>query len=113
SGASGPIAAVAPAPLDQALADGTRVRLDPAARGTLTRQASNLVRFDLTRGRAEFDVAKNPNRTFRVVAGDYEVVVLGTRFSVAYGPGDRLAVAVERGAASVGVAGREPIRLPA
>lgn len=112
--ATAPSAAIVPAaPLEQALADGTRVRLDPAARGALTRQAPNLVQFELTRGRAEFDVARDSNRTFRVVAGDYEVVVLGTRFSVAYGPGDRLAVAVERGAVSVGVAGREPIRLSA
>src|SRR3546814_18739257 len=36
----------------------------------------------LVRGRAKFDVAKDPLRTFTVVAGDKMVVATGTSFSV-------------------------------
>jgi transmembrane sensor len=36
----------------------------------------------LTSGQAEFDVAHEPNRAFRVIAGSAEIVDLGTKFDV-------------------------------
>jgi hypothetical protein len=55
-----------------------------------------LVELDLMAGGAHFDVAPNPDRTFRVNAGRVRVVVVGTRFSVDR-DGEWASVAVERG----------------
>ena len=36
----------------------------------------------LTSGQAEFEVAHEPDRAFRVIAGSAEVVAIGTQFDV-------------------------------
>jgi transmembrane sensor len=48
------------------------------------------------KGGGRFDVARNPKRTFRVVARGISVEVIGTRFAVEEGTGD-VRVSVERG----------------
>jgi transmembrane sensor len=49
----------------------------------------------LRRGRAFFDVAKNPSRPFIVAAADRRVTALGTRFQVRLGPGQMEVVLLE------------------
>jgi len=55
----------------------------------------------LTSGQAEFDVAHDPARAFRVIAGSAEVVDLGTRFDVRLEHGATVVTVVE-GQVSVG-----------
>jgi ferric-dicitrate binding protein FerR (iron transport regulator) len=67
------------------LEDGSSIVLAPGGRGRLVTDAT-AVRFELTAGRADFDVVPGQKRTFAVTAGKNEVTVVGTRFSVAYEP---------------------------
>jgi transmembrane sensor len=63
------------------LADGSRVALDGGAEiRTRLRRADR--RIELTRGRAFFDVAHDPNRPFEVTGGGHVVRALGTAFEV-------------------------------
>lgn len=98
---------------ERRLEDGTSIRLGAGTLGQLAQGEPHDVRFDLERGRAEFDVTHNRARTFRVVAGKYEVLVLGTRFSVDYDPAAGLAVSVARGVVTVAAPGRASTRLEA
>lgn len=63
------------------LDDGTRVTLDA---GTVikVRLHANRRDVELVRGQARFDVARDPERPFRVRAGDQTVTALGTIFTV-------------------------------
>ncbi len=63
------------------LADGSKVELntDTRLRASVT-SASRTVWLD--RGEAYFDVARDTNRPFVVIAGQRRITVLGTRFSV-------------------------------
>jgi hypothetical protein len=88
------------------LDDGSTIALDPDARGRLSADASE-VRFDLHAGRARFDVRPERKRSWTVSAGKNEVRVIGTRFTVRYGPADELEVEVERGLVSVQVPERK------
>lgn len=106
-----PIAHDPPGAMEQRLNDGTLIRLDARARGAITDDGPREVRFELERGRAEFDVVPNPARTFRVIAGAAEVRVLGTRFSVDYEAEGKLRVAVEAGVVAVATAGAGSTRL--
>jgi TolA-binding protein len=99
--------------LEQELADGTRLRLDPGARGLASDGEKDGVRFTLEHGRATFDVVPQNGRVFRVMAGKHSVSVLGTRFSVAFEPGGAFNVSVERGSVLVVPAEGSPIRLAA
>jgi TolA-binding protein len=101
------------APSERRLQDGTQILLDTGASGQLAQNAPEDVRFELDRGRAEFDVTPNRARRFRVLAGDYEVRVLGTRFSVEYDPAGGFAVWVTRGLVSVASPSRVPALLEA
>jgi transmembrane sensor len=87
--------------LSMALPDGSHIELDPSARIEVRERSKNRVRVELTRGRAEFDVARDPERKFVVVAGAVEVEVIGTRFFVERGDGERVRVEVERGIVAV------------
>jgi hypothetical protein len=82
--------------------DGSSIALAPGARGRLFADASS-VRFDLHHGRASFDVTHGQKRPWTVSAGKNEVRVVGTRFSVLYGPAETFEVNVERGIVSVRV----------
>jgi len=64
-----------------------RIQSDPATAFTLTRPAGGVL-VAMTRGKVALDVAKRAGRPALVVkAGDTDVVVVGTRFSVDYGDG--------------------------
>jgi transmembrane sensor len=65
------------------LPDGSRVELDAATR--LQVQFSDTARtIRLFEGQAQFSVAKDPTRPFRVQAGDRTIVAIGTVFTVEY-----------------------------
>lgn len=84
-----------------ALPDGSRLDLDADTRVRVSfyrgrRQAV------LERGRSMFEVSRNPERPFEVLAADVRVHVLGTRFSVGrsrspFAGEERVVVAVEEG----------------
>jgi hypothetical protein len=64
-----------------------RIESDPATAFTVTRPAGGVL-VTLARGRVALDVGKRGERPALVVkAGDTEVVVVGTQFSVDYGDG--------------------------
>jgi transmembrane sensor len=67
---------------------------------------SEVVTLRLEAGSARFSVTPNPTRTFRVLAGDVTVTVLGTVFVVGYEPGG-VRVQVERGRVRVDGPGGE------
>jgi transmembrane sensor len=64
-----------------ALADGSTVNLD-ASSEILVRFSAAQRTLQLIRGRAKFQVAKDPSRPFWVRAADREIVATGTMFSV-------------------------------
>ena len=63
------------------LADGSLVTMD-ASSEVLVRYAAAHRTLQLVRGRAKFNVAKDPQRPFEVHAADREIVATGTEFSV-------------------------------
>ena len=63
------------------LTDGSRIVLDTDSRLVVAFGARER-RVDVMRGRAFFQVAKDPARHFRVTAGGPSIVALGTRFDV-------------------------------
>ena len=96
-----------------ALADGSRVDLGPAARARLTSAQRKAIRIDLERGSIEVEATHLEGRTFEVVAGAYEVHVVGTHFAVtrdAASEGGRVTVRVDRGAVDVVATGRSETR---
>jgi hypothetical protein len=84
------------------LDDGSSIALEPGGRGRLVADAAT-VRFDLHQGRASFDVVPERKRTWTIRAGKNEVRVVGTRFRVFFGAGERFEVEVERGVVAVQV----------
>lgn len=91
------------------LADGSRAELntDTALSVEMTETGR---RITLWRGEAWFDVTPDGAKPFVVAAGDDEVVVLGTAFSVAR-RGPDLRVDVARGLVEVGASRPRPVRL--
>ncbi len=86
-------------------ADGVRLTPAAVAEGPATLQVlardARGARVALVEGRAVFEVdPRAPGRALTVVAGDVEVAVTGTRFSVAR-RGEHVDVVVERGAVAV------------
>jgi transmembrane sensor len=75
SPASGPAPAVT-------LADGSRVVLGAKSRLRVTSTRPDAVRLDLERGRVDVKATHVEGRSFLVKAGDVEVYVVGTRFTV-------------------------------
>jgi transmembrane sensor len=63
------------------LADGSVLHLNTDSAATI-RYGKNERLVTLTSGQADFDVAHDPDRAFRVIAGSAEVVDLGTKFDV-------------------------------
>ena len=78
------------------LPDGSRIAFAPQSKATLLAVKPELVRLELERGGADFDVTHVDGRPFIVAAKGYEVQVLGTRFSVRLSP-SLLEVKVARG----------------
>ncbi|MBL8269484.1 FecR family protein [Steroidobacter sp.] len=77
------------------LADDSRLTLDALTR-VRVRYDDKVRAIDLLEGQAQFEVAKNKNRPFRVRAGDEVIEALGTSFTVEY-IGDRIQVALLEG----------------
>ncbi len=63
------------------LDDGSRISLDASSRVAVS-YSDDRRALTLERGRAKFDVAKDPLRPFTVTAGNQAVVATGTAFSV-------------------------------
>lgn len=63
------------------LKDGSRISLDASSRVVVSYSEDRRA-LKLERGRAKFDVAKDPLRPFTVAAGNQAVVATGTAFSV-------------------------------
>lgn len=78
------------------LPDGSRVEIATDSRLMLDEYSGAKVQLSLKQGRAQFEVAHQKKRPFVVAAGDYEVRVVGTRFSVSLAAGaSQPAVTVE------------------
>lgn len=77
------------------LSDGSRVTLNTDSSLRIALQHSER-RVDLDHGEAFFEVAKDPERPFIVVAGDRTIVAVGTQFSVRR-EGDDVRVVVSEG----------------
>lgn len=63
------------------LKDGSRISLDANSLVTV-RYLSNARMLELRRGQARFDVARDKERPFSVIAGDQKVVATGTAFNI-------------------------------
>lgn len=82
------------------LADGSAVTLNSASEIQVEYSPSRR-HISLLRGEALFDVAKDVDRPFVVVADGMEVVAVGTSFSVRREPGEPLQVTVREGVVEV------------
>ena len=92
--------------------DGSTLALARGAVGRLVVDETS-VRFELESGSVSFDVVPGQRRVWLVTAGENEVRVVGTRFSVAYSPSRAFDVEVERGVVSVRRSDRTRVELQA
>jgi transmembrane sensor len=88
--------------LDRRLADGSVLHLNTDSAVTV-RYGKTERLVTLTSGQADFEVAHNPARAFRVFAGAAEVVAVGTNFDVRLEHGSTVVTVVE-GRVTVGLA---------
>jgi transmembrane sensor len=65
------------------LEDHSRITLDAATR-LQVRYTKDARLIDLKQGQAQFSVAKDPTRPFKVVAGNQTIIAVGTVFTVEY-----------------------------
>jgi transmembrane sensor len=92
------------APQQLSLADGSRLMLSTGTRARVLSMRADEVRVRLERGQVDCEVAPDRARRFVVEAGEFEVVVTGTRFTVnSAGEADAssVAVSVEHGSVQV------------
>jgi len=91
------------------LVDGSKVSLASRTELQVRGNQPSAVALSLARGEVSCDVTHREDRKFTVVAGDVEVRVVGTQFSVKATPGDnpRVEVSVLRGVVEV-VSKRRP-----
>lgn len=92
------------------LNDGSSLALVARTQVAVKHNQPRLVSLALSRGELHCDVTHRPERSFTVVAGDVEVRVVGTEFSVKSTPegdGARVEVSVLRGVVEI-KSGREP-----
>jgi transmembrane sensor len=92
--------------ISQRLADSSLLRLDADSAVTVRYDRSQRV-VEIERGRVFFDVAHEPVRPFRVLAGYADVHAVGTQFSV-YRQRDSTTVTVVEGQVTVGLAPGQP-----
>jgi hypothetical protein len=90
-------------PLAVTLVDGSQVALASHSEVQVRGNEPTAVALALSRGEVVCDVTHRPGRRFTVVAGDVEVRVVGTKFSVKTTSGDaaRVEVSVLRGVVEV------------
>jgi TolA-binding protein len=94
------------------LLDGSKLQLGPRSELVVRQSQPAAMTLALSRGQADLDVEHVEGRTFTVVAGDVQVRVVGTQFSVKSTPegaGSRIEVSVLRGAVEVQSARRPGI----
>jgi hypothetical protein len=92
------------------LNDGSLLALGSRTQVAVQHNQPGLVALSLSRGELRCNVTHRPERSFTVVAGDVEVRVVGTEFSVKSTPeadGARVEVSVLRGVVEI-KSGREP-----
>jgi transmembrane sensor len=77
------------------MVDGSRVTLNTNSQVSIA-LSEHERRVELKHGEAFFEVAKDPNRPFVVVAGDKRIIAVGTAFSVRH-DGDDLKLIVSEG----------------
>ncbi len=75
-----------PAGTDVAFSDGTRVRLEPRARGRVVDLDGDGARVALYGGRAHVDVRHRANARWLFQAGPFDVRVHGTAFTIGWNP---------------------------
>lgn len=93
--------------------DGSVIRLEVGGQGYIKQEAHRTL-FELQRGRGHFEVAKHRTQDFTVIAGRYQVHVVGTQFNVDYPDPEHLRVSVEEGRVSVSIPRRSaPVLLEA
>lgn len=85
------------------LADGSSVKLAAQTEVQVRSSQASAISLQLARGELSCDVTHREERNFKVVVGDVEVRVVGTRFSVksTTGPNPRVEVSVTRGVVEV------------
>ncbi|MEI9954372.1 MAG: FecR domain-containing protein [Pseudomonadota bacterium] len=95
--------------LSVTLGDGSSVKLGSQSEVQVQSGRSSSISLQLARGELWCDVTHREERKFKVVAGDVEVRVVGTQFSVktTAGPSPRVEVSVTRGVVEV-VSARRP-----
>lgn len=94
--------AVASEPNDVRFSDGTRMHMEPRARGRIVDLDRNGGRIALVQGKAQVDVRHRPNARWLFEAGPFEVRVHGTSFSIAWNPATTLfELQMETGVVSV------------
>ena len=93
------------------LSDGSAVKLRAQSEVHVRSSHSSSISLQLTRGELWCDVTHREERKFEVVAGDVQVRVVGTQFSVKTlaGPNPRVEVSVTRGVVEVSSARRPGI----
>jgi FecR-like protein len=91
------------------LGDGSSVKLASQSEVRVRGNRSSAISLALSRGELACDVTHREERKFSVLAGDVEVRVVGTKFSVkrTAGPNPRVEVSVARGVVEV-VSARRP-----
>jgi len=91
------------------LGDGSSVKLGSQSEVQVRSRGASSISLQLARGALWCDVTHRAERKFSVVAGDVEVRVIGTQFSVktTAGPSPRVEVSVARGVVEV-VSARRP-----
>lgn len=91
-------ASASSAPAILALSEGSVVTpVDPSSQVRAVEVSATRVVVQVAAGAARFDVARNPQRVFRVEAGKVAVEVLGTSFVVERLESEQARVTVERG----------------
>jgi len=78
------VSAPAAARLDLNFSEGSRVVLEPRARGRVARATRHGATMILEDGRASVDIVHRPHTDWRILAGPYVVQVAGTSFEVSY-----------------------------
>lgn len=78
------VSAPAASKLDLNFSEGSRVVLEPGARGRVARSTSHGATMVLEDGRASVNVVHRPDTDWRILAGPYVVQVAGTSFEVSY-----------------------------
>ncbi|MFT4761658.1 MAG: transmembrane sensor [Paraglaciecola sp.] len=96
------------------LSDGTKVWVNENSEFRYPEAFENEERVVYLKGEAFFDVAKNPNKPFRIEMEDARVEVLGTSFNIrSHESEDFVEVQVETGKVMFAAAENEPVALTA